>query len=266
MSDSEEVASGKQHRLSGDDLGQKDGASSKSPAMYDLHSVEEFLSVIAHDLKGPLSVILIHAQLAQRELEDIQLRDGSRLPDHVAGVVSMCQRMAGLIEDLLDVTRAQMGQPVTVTLRPTDLVDLVSRVMERQPRRVESPLEFNPYPLPLAIQADVPRLERLVGNLVSNAMKVAAVDAPVAVAIDRLENNLGAWAVVTIAITGPEPVTIPWRMMLERFTLFSMDGGARDSLGLTWLGATQVMAQHHGALEVQTSGDATLVLHFPLIS
>jgi hypothetical protein len=105
-----------------------------------------------------------------------------------------------------------------------------------------------------------------VGNLVSNAMKVADVDAPVVVSIDRVENNSGQWAVVTIAIAGPELLVAGWRLLLERFARFSIDAGARDSLGLSWLGATQVIAQHHGAIEVATGGDPALVLRLPLIS
>ena len=139
MPDSQEVVTpGEQHLLPGEEVGRKDGATPKNAAPLDLRSVEDFLSAISHDLKGPLSVILIQAQLAQREAQDLTLREGSRLPDHLTGIVSMCQKMSALIEDLLDVARVQLGQPVTLSLRPTDLVDLVRRVVDRQPQRSES--------------------------------------------------------------------------------------------------------------------------------
>jgi signal transduction histidine kinase len=233
----------------------------------DPRAVEEFLSAISHDLKGPLSVIVIQAQLAQREVQDLALREGSRLPDHLAGIVSMCQKMSGLIEDLLDVARVQLGQPVTLSLRPTDLVDLVDRVVDRQPRRAEPPLAFVPAVTSMLIEADEARLERLVGNLVGNALKVASPGTAVVVGVSRVEHRSGRWATVTISNTGPEPLVAAWRLLLERFARLSTDPSVRDSLGLSWLSAAQVMAQHNGVIDVATgAGDPTLTLRFPLAS
>jgi signal transduction histidine kinase len=226
--------------------------------------VDDFLSAISHDLKGPLSVILIQAQLAQREAQDAVLRDGSRLPDHIAGIVTMCQKMSILIEDLLDVARVQLGQTVTLSLRSADLVDIVQRVVERQPRRAEIPLDLLPYSSELSIRADVARLERLVGNLVGNALKAASAGTSVVVGVHRVDSRSGRWATVTIANTGPEPLVAAWRLLLDRFARLGADPSARESLGLSWLSAAQVIAQHNGVIDVATSGEPTLTLRFPL--
>jgi signal transduction histidine kinase len=265
--DAPEAVPGEHLLLSGGAADQQAGIPSEQHMVADPRAVEDFLSAISHDLKGPLSVMVIQAQLAQREVQDLTLRDGSRLPDHLAGIISMCQKMSGLIEDLLDVARVQLGQPVTLSLRPTDLVDLVGRVVDRKPHRAEPPLEFVPAVASLLIQADAPRLERLVGNLVGSALKVAPPETVVAVGVQQIEHRSGREAIMTISNAGPESLVAAWRLLLERFARLSTDPSVRDSLGLSWLSAAQVMAQHNGVIDVATgAGDPTLTLRFPLAS
>jgi signal transduction histidine kinase len=249
-----------------DDFAQKNGVTAKNHMVSDLRSVEDFLSAISHDLKGPLSVIVIQAQLAQREVQDLTLPEGSRLPDHLAGIVSMSQRMAALIEDLVDVARVQLGQPVTLSLRPADLVGLVESAMDRLPPRSESLLKFMASASGLLVQADAARLERMVGNLVGTALKVAPDGTAVVVHVGRADNKPGRWAIVTIANTGPESLVAAWRLLLERFARLNTDLSVRNALGLSWLSAAQVMAQHNAVIEVSTSAgeDPTLTLRFPL--
>jgi signal transduction histidine kinase len=174
--------------------------------------------------------------------------------------------MSALIEDLVDVARAQLGQPITLSLRPTDLVSLVESVMDRQPPRSESMLKFMASASELLVQADAARLERMVSNLVGTALKVAPDGTAVAVHVGRADNKSGRWAIVTIANTGPESLVAAWHLLLERFERLYTDPSVRNSLGLSWLSATQVMAQHNGVIEVSTGADVdpTLTLCFPL--
>jgi signal transduction histidine kinase len=265
MPDASGVISGVHFPLP-DDPAQKNGARANSHTAFDSRSVEDFLSAISHDLKGPLSVIVIQAQLAQREVQDLTLHEGSRLPDHLAGIVVMSQKMSALIEDLLDVARVQLGQTVTLSLRPTDLVSLIQRVVDGQPLRLESMLEFLPSVEGLLIHADATRLERLLGNLVGNALKVASAGTVVVVGVSLTSDRSGRWANVSIANAGPASLVVAWRLLLERFVRLQTDPAARNSLGLSWLSAAQVIAQHNGVMEVSTTGgDPTLILRFPLV-
>ena len=100
-----------------------------------------------------------------------------------------------------------------------------------------------------------------------NATKVASSDTTVIVGVRCVDNKLGRWATVTITNAGPEPLVAAWRMLLERFARLSTDPSVRDALGLSWLSAAQVMAQHNGVIEVSTSEEnPTLTLYFPLAS
>jgi K+-sensing histidine kinase KdpD len=244
---------------------QQDGTSKGNPAALDVRTVDEFLSSISHDLKGPLSVILIQAQLAQRELQDATLREGSRLPDHLAGIVTMCQKMSVLIEDLMDVARAQMGQPIALSLQQANLVVILQRVVDRHAGRGECPIELATHQAELGIQADVPRVERVFETILSTADKTCAAGATICVEADRVDDASGHWAAITIGATGPDDQVLAWRMVLDRFMHLGKDTGVRNALGLSWLSVVQTITQHGGNIQADVTTGAKLILRFPLV-
>ena len=92
-------------------------------------SREEFLSSAAHDLKTPLTSIRGHAQLARRRLARLNVPDLAPIAEHLAQIDVNVSRLLDLINELVDVTRAQLGQTVTLDRQPTDLLALVRGVV-----------------------------------------------------------------------------------------------------------------------------------------
>ncbi len=117
--------------------------------------LEEFASVVSHDLKNPLTVAVGHLELAREDL------------DHEAldSVEAALERMAGMIEDLLDL--AEQGRIVSDT-EPVDLATVVDRVVEELPGDVDATVERR-LGDECVVEADRERLQVLVENLLDNA-------------------------------------------------------------------------------------------------
>jgi signal transduction histidine kinase len=132
-----------------------------------LRSREEFVSLVAHELKNPLAALLGHSQLLERR---VRLAD-EKLRRPVSVIQEQGERMNRLIEDLLDLSRADSGR-LTLHMQRTDLASLVRHVVDQQralTNRHQFVLECTEQ-LPL-IDGDVLRLTQVLQNLLSNAIK-----------------------------------------------------------------------------------------------
>ncbi|WNG40956.1 hybrid sensor histidine kinase/response regulator [Archangium violaceum] len=151
---------------------------------------DEFLSVASHELKTPLTPLALRLQMMWQELE-AEPPGRERLRRHVEAVHGQLRRMTALVDSLLDATRLTSGQLVLRYERNVDLAAVVRDVastFELQAVRAECPLKVE-APSRVLGQWDVLRLEQVVANLLSNALKFGA-GCPVHV---RVEER-GEWA------------------------------------------------------------------------
>ena len=141
---------------------------------------EHFLSVLAHDLRGPLSTAKMGAQLLARnpEVLDRQREIASRIERALDG-------MDRMIRDLLDVNRFRAGQRLSLHLRDCDLGRIAEQVVG------ELRLSQNEDRIVLHVDGELrgvwsaDELRRALWNLVSNALKHGAPDQPVVVRAER---------------------------------------------------------------------------------
>jgi signal transduction histidine kinase len=132
-----------------------------------LRSREEFVSLVAHELKNPLAALLGHSQLLERRVRNAE----EKLRRPVGVILEQGERMNRLIEDLLDLSRAESGR-LTLHMQRTDLGSLVRHVVDQQralTNRHQIVVESGEE-LPL-IDGDVLRLTQVLQNLLSNAIK-----------------------------------------------------------------------------------------------
>lgn len=129
----------------------------------------EFLSMVSHELRSPLTSILGYAQLIQREMA--KGRPPADLQARLETIVDQSKRVNRLVEDLLDASRAEVGR-LALKTRSIDLGALIRQVVAEMSAlapdhhfRTEIPDHVPPVP------ADPARIEQVLRNLLGNAVK-----------------------------------------------------------------------------------------------
>lgn len=129
-----------------------------------------FISIVSHELKTPVALIKGYASTLRR---DDARWDKHVIQDSLAVIEEEADRLTRMIEDLLDASRLQAGG---LTLKPIDIALplLAQRLAERfqtQTKKHTLKVDFPEY-FPV-ILADETRIEQVLSNLISNAIKYA---------------------------------------------------------------------------------------------
>ncbi|WP_171818058.1 hybrid sensor histidine kinase/response regulator [Pyxidicoccus fallax] len=133
---------------------------------------DEFLSVAAHELRTPLAALRLRVQGAQGVLRAGVHSAPERLGRALEAADRQVQRLADLVESLLDVSQLQGGKP-RLHLEEVDLAAVVRNVVARSEEaaaRAGCRLVMGPL-VPTPGRWDVTRLSQVVAHLLSNAMK-----------------------------------------------------------------------------------------------
>ena len=147
---------------------------------------EHFLVMASHELKTPMTTILGQVQLMLRRL--------SNMPELSYDLVSMrtalervngqTRRLNALVDDLLDLYNVRAGK-VQLRLEACNLVDVCREVVEEQRLLTDCTIELEAPLSSIMLQADTDRLDQVVINLVSNAIKYSPEGSPVKVLVDQ---------------------------------------------------------------------------------
>lgn len=139
-----------------------------------LQTRDEFFSIASHELKTPLNSLGLKMQILDRQVRKIQddVVPKQMVLDAVTFSKSQMSRLVSLIDNLLDISRIRMNR---LTVDPTqfDFVEVINDVvsrMEDQARQVESHITVYAE-APIVGEWDKLRLEQLMMNLISNAIK-----------------------------------------------------------------------------------------------
>ena len=209
---------------------------------------DEFISMAGHELRTPLTSLKLQLQMGRRNLERA---DGSGLsPEDMSRLLGSANRqvdrLSRLVEDMLDIGRIQAGR-LSVERAAADLVAIVAEVIERfkpQFAARATPLTFTPAQPTLAGQWDVHRLEQVVSNLLSNALRYAA-----GTAVDVQVRVEGDEAVVLVKDEGPGVAPEDQERIFERFErgIAPSDVGG---LGLGLYITRKIVEAHGGRVDV----------------
>lgn len=129
-----------------------------------------FVSVISHELKTPVALIKGYVSTLRRE---DAAWDPEIVQDSLAVIEDEADRLAGLIENLLDASRLQAGG-MALKRADVSLPDLIKRMVKRQQTQTTQHTIVIDLPPDLpVILADETRLEQVLSNLIGNAIKYA---------------------------------------------------------------------------------------------
>jgi signal transduction histidine kinase len=228
---------------------------------------DEFLASASHDLKNPLTTIKGTAQALRRRAEREGALDPARVAAALEGLDSAATKMAAQIDALLDVARLQMGRPLELARRPTDLVALARRSAAEYQQTTESHrIGVEASETELVGAWDPTRLERVLGNLLDNAIKYSQKGGDITVHLAREGAGAGAWVVLTVRDRGMGIPAADVPRIFERFRRGANVVGRIGGAGIGLAGVRQIVEQHDGtiAVESQEGRGSTFTVRLPL--
>ncbi|MDY7227677.1 ATP-binding protein [Hyalangium rubrum] len=154
-----------------EELGFRAGVALESAQLYEAareadRRKDEFLAMLGHELRNPLSPILTALQLMRHKAPQACARERTIIERQV-------EHMVRLVDDLLDVSRITRGKiqlkrgNVDIAGLLTKAVEMTTPLLEQRSHR----LEFDPPGAPLTVEGDGARLAQVVANLLNNAAK-----------------------------------------------------------------------------------------------
>jgi len=153
----------------------------------------------------------------------------------------------------------QMGQPLALRPHPADLVGLVRRVIDHQRAIAERPIRVEADGSAVVCDVDAERIERVIGNLVSNAIKYSPKGEGVVVRLTRDWGADRAWAILTVEDRG---VGIPAEDLPHVFERFyrADNVGAVQGTGIGLASVREIVEQHGGTVvATSTQGHGTTI-------
>jgi PAS domain S-box-containing protein len=217
---------------------------------------EEWMAVIAHDLRQPLNGIVLHAQVLRRALGPDATERQRESIEHirVAGL-----RLNRMIEDLLDASRIEASR-LKLERRPLALPPLVRDILARTPELSGREVHFSAQEgMPDAF-ADAVRIEQVVSNLLTNAAKYGDGQTAIEVHIDQDGSDLH----VSVSNEGAE---IEQTHLSHLFTRFyrtpSAEAGPRKGIGLGLYISKGLVEAHGGRIHAE-SRERRTTFHFTL--
>lgn len=236
--------------------------------------MEEFLSIVCHELKTPLTVMRGSVQLAERKIK--RLVESDTLPSdelrRFAPVQALLERTKSqisiqdrIVNDLLDISRIQ-NQTLKLLKRPCNLVSIVQEAVEdqRQAEPARTILLTLPPQKEVSVYGDTERLIQVITNYLTNALKYSAVSRPVYV---RLTVEEGTSARLAVKDEGPGLPPEEREHIWQRFYRvegIEVQSGSGVGLGVGLHLCRTIVEQHQGRVGVQSQPGAGSTFWFTL--
>jgi CheY-like chemotaxis protein/two-component sensor histidine kinase len=227
--------------------------------------VDEFLAMLAHELRNPLNAIAaavgVQSQLAPDDPQQPRVR---------ATIARQVRHLARIVDDLLEVSRLTRGQ-LQLQKSIIDLRSVIEQAAQVSARAAESGaggrIRITTPGEPLLLDADGVRLEQAFVNVLDNAVKYSDEDSLVEVSVDRSPDGAAVVEVIDHGI-GIEPDHLD-----EIFDMFvQLDRSLARSLGGLGIGLTiarSLVELHGGSIMAESAGQGLgtrVVITLPVCS
>jgi PAS domain S-box-containing protein len=210
---------------------------------------DEFLAVLSHELRSPLNPILGWTQLLRKGI-----LDETRQQEALATIERNAKLQTQLIEDLLDISRIMQGK-LSLTVTPVNLTSVITAAVETvrlaaEVKNIQILLDL--VPESISVTGDAARLQQVVWNLLTNAVKFTPNGGQVTIELRQLDRL----AQIRVIDTGKgiDPQFLPY--VFEYFrqadaTTTRKFGG----LGLGLAIVRQIIEMHGGTVWAESEGE-----------
>jgi signal transduction histidine kinase len=214
---------------------------------------DEFLAAVSHDLRTPLTSIKALAQLARRRTERFHAGEAARIADALVRIDETADKMNSLIGRLLDLMRMQANEPLMLTPKRFDLLDLLREaIAEAQVSTSIHDIRLLTDEHSLSGVWDGQRIERVFANLLSNAVKYTSAGGAIVVTALRTRAEPAPAAVITVQDPGIGIPVDALPHIFDRFYRAPNVGAVIPGAGLGLASVRQIVEQHSGTIDVRS--------------
>ncbi len=224
---------------------------------------DEFLAMLAHELRNPLAPIYTASEILSRTL-----RDQPQVQAAIATIKRQAGQLTRLVDDLLDVSRITNGR-IDLKRETLDLSQVIAQALETvEPlmREKQHHVHITPSHRPLTVSGDFVRLAQCVINLLTNAAKYTDVGGQI-----RVETRVEAGnAVIAVVDTG---VGMSAELLPRVFDLFVQSDRTLDrsegGLGIGLSVVKRLVEMHGGQVGARSAGigyGSTFELRLPMVA
>jgi len=209
---------------------------------------DKFFSIIAHDLKGPLSAFLDATQILIKEIQNMSLEE---IKDITINMKDSASNIYGLLENLLEWSRLKRGmmnfnpEIINVKRITTECLKVLKESASKKEIKITSYLPDN-----IEIYADSHMLETVVRNLVSNAIKFTPKSGEISLTATATEGNTIEIKVSDNGIGMPGALIYKLFLLNEKTNRLGTEGELSSGLGL--LLCKEFIDKHGGKIWVES--------------
>jgi PAS domain S-box-containing protein len=218
---------------------------------------DDFLGIVTHDIRGPLSAVSLGATAIDR-LAPVGA-EGAALRDAAGRIRRACETMSALVDDLLDVASIDSGN-LSLRLELLDVAMLVEEASEMfLPIAAQASITFvREASVHRRVRGDRKRIAQVFSNLISNALKFTEAGGTIRVQASSRRGSLGDEVCFSVSDTGCGIPADQLGRVFERF--FQGGGRSRAGAGLGLYIARRIVETHGGRVWVESEvGKGTTV-------
>lgn len=220
---------------------------------------DEFIGIASHELKTPLTSAKGYIQLIdsfQKEALPVTVKS------FVKKANDSLNKLQTLVNDLLDVSKIQAGK-LEFSVEPLALEDLIATCIENSTHIYPNSLIVNCYSGDYVVIGNFERLEQVLMNLISNAVKYSNKEHP----IDIFAEQLDSYVNVSVADRGIGLTEPQMQRIFERFYRVEDKKFLTTGLGMGLYISSEIIKAHHGFMSVKSkiNEGSTFIFSLPVI-
>ncbi|NJO15929.1 MAG: HAMP domain-containing protein [Thioploca sp.] len=221
----------------------------------------DFLSIVAHDLKNPLSAIQGAAWLIQSDYDELPK---DQVVDFASMISETAHNMFELIKNLLEVNRIEAGK-MKLSIRLVDILPILRRLVNDYQQRAkakEIELIFEPTLIEYPALVDTNSLQQVLDNLISNAIKYSPPSKCITIRLKQNASQVGC----EIQDEGPGLSEEDQQKLFGKFTRLSAQPTANEhSTGLGLFIVKKLVDNMQGQVRCNSElgKGATFIVEFP---
>jgi signal transduction histidine kinase len=206
---------------------------------------DEFMSIASHELKTPITSLKASLQFVERMVDKDEVLQP--VAPFVEKAVKQVNKLTDIVDELMDVTRIQAGR---LELSKTDfnLMDMIEECKEQCIADNNIHTVYINGDSKLAIHADRLRLEQVVSNLLTNALKYSSESGSIFIKFEKIDNKIKV-AVTDNGIGIPEDKLSD---IFDRFYRVENTSKSFSGIGLGLYISSEIVKRHQGQIGVES--------------